>query len=97
MPTYIAMGTFAQKGIKNIKDSPTRLAAARKAIKDMGGELKAFYYTMGQYDFVSISTFPSNESAMTFLFALGSLGNVKTETLVAISGEEAAELIKNVP
>ena len=97
MPTYIAMGQFSEKGIANIKDSPKRLATAKKSIEDMGGKMKAFYYTMGQYDFVSVAEWPSNESAMTFLFALGKLGNVKTETLVAIPAEDAAKLIAKVP
>ena len=97
MPTYIAMGNFSEKGVANIKDSPKRVAAAKKGIADMGGEMKAFYYTMGQYDFVAIADWPSNEAAMTFLFALGKLGNVKTETLVAISAEDAAKLISKVP
>jgi uncharacterized protein with GYD domain len=91
------MGNYSDKGIANIKDSPKRLAAAKKGIEDMGGEMKAFYYTMGQYDFVSIAEWPSNEAAMTFLFALGKLGDVKTETLVAIPAEDAAKLIAKVP
>ncbi|MHA2427791.1 MAG: hypothetical protein ACXADB_07185 [Candidatus Hermodarchaeia archaeon] len=41
MTTYIAKGTFAEQGISNIKDSPTRVNDARVAIKKMGGELKA--------------------------------------------------------
>jgi uncharacterized protein with GYD domain len=97
MPTYIALGTFAEKGISNIKDSPTRVNDARVAIKKMGGELKSFYYTMGRYDFATIAEFPNNETAMTFLLALGNLGNVKTETLVAIPVDQAAELIKKIP
>ena len=96
MPTYIALGTFAEKGISNIKDSPKRVNDARVAIKKMGGELKSFYYTMGGYDFATIAEFPNNETAMTFLLALGSLGNVKTETLVAIPVDQAAELIKKI-
>jgi uncharacterized protein with GYD domain len=63
----------------------------------MGGEMKAFYYTMGRYDFAAIAEFPSNEVAMSFLLALGSLGNVKTETLVAIPVDQAASLIKKLP
>lgn len=97
MPTYIAMDKFSEKGIANIKDSPKRLAVARKAIQEMGGELGAFYYTIGQYDFVSIAKFPSNDAAMTFLFALGSMGNVRTETLVAVLAEDAAKLISKLP
>ena len=97
MTTYIALGTFAEQGISNIKDSPTRVNDAWVAIKKMGGELKAFYYTMGRYDFATIAEFPNNETAMTFLLALGNLGNVKTETLVAIPVDQAAELIKKIP
>jgi uncharacterized protein with GYD domain len=91
------MGKFSEKGIENIKDSPKRLAAAKKSIEDMGGEMKAFYYTMGQYDFVAVGEWPSTEVVMTFLFALGKLGNVRTETLVAIPAEDAAKLIAKVP
>ena len=97
MTTYIALGTFSEQGISNIKDSPTRVNDARAAIKKMGGEMKSFYYTMGRYDFAAIAEFPNNETAMTFLFALGNLGNVKTETLVAIPVDQAAELIKKIP
>ena len=97
MPTYVVLGTFAKKGISNIKDSPTRVNDARAAIKKMGGELKSFYYTMGRYDWAAIGKFPNNETAMTFLLALGKLGNVKTETLVAIPVDQAAELIKKIP
>lgn len=97
MTIYIALGTFTEKGINNIKDSPTRVNDARATIKKMGGELKSFYYTIGRYDFATIAEFPNNETAMTFLLALGNLGNVKTETLVAIPVDQAAELIKKIP
>jgi uncharacterized protein with GYD domain len=93
MPKYIVLGKFAQKGIENIKDSPQRLESARELAKKLGGELKAFYYTMGQYDFVSIMKMLNNEDALKALFIIGSLGNVKTETLVAIPFMKAVEII----
>ena len=97
MPTYITLVRFAQKGIENIKDSPKRLAAAGELIKSVGGKLISGYYTMGQYDMVVIIEAPSNEVAMKFMLSTGSLGNVKTETLVAIPSEKAAEIIKELP
>ena len=97
MPTYIALGKFTQSGIENIKDSPKRLEAGRKLAKYLGGEVKAFYYTMGRYDWVAIAEFPDNESAMKNLLKLCSLGNVKTETLVAVPSEKAADIIKELP
>ena len=42
MTTHIIFGKFSQDGIKNIKDSPKRLEAARKVVESVGGTLKAF-------------------------------------------------------
>ena len=93
MPTYIVLVTFTQKGMENIQDSPKRLEAARQLGKSLGGEITAAYYTMGQYDMVLILEAPSNEAAMKGLLKTGSLGNVKTETLVAIPAEKAVEIM----
>jgi len=97
MPTFVTLGKFTQEGIMKIKESPQRLEAARQVMKSLGGELKEFYYTMGQYDFVAIVEGPSNESAMQSLFTIGSRGAVRTETLVAVPAEKAAGIIKKLP
>ncbi|UCH01902.1 MAG: GYD domain-containing protein [Candidatus Bathyarchaeota archaeon] len=92
MPTYIVLVRFTQKGMENIKDSPNRLEAARKLGKSLGGKITAAYYTMGQYDMVVILEAPSNEAVMEGLLKTGSLGNVKTETLVAIPAAKGIEI-----
>jgi len=98
MPTFVVLGKLTQEGVTKIKESPQRLEAARKVIKSTGGVLKEFYYTMGRYDFVAIVDGPSNEAAMQALFTIGSVGAVRTETLVAIPAEKAiAEIIKKLP
>ena len=97
MPTFVVLGKFTREGITNIKDSPQRLKASRQLIKSLGGELKDFYYTMGQYDMVAIVEGPSVEAAMQAMFTVGSTGATRTETLVAISAEKAAEIIKKLP
>jgi uncharacterized protein with GYD domain len=60
MPTYITLLRWTQQGIQNIKESPARLDQAQEAIKAAGGELKAFYLTMGQYDGVAINEAPND-------------------------------------
>ena len=97
MPTYVILGKFTHEGITKIKESPQRLEASRKNVQALGGEMKAFYYTMGQYDFVAISEFPNNETMMKSLFNVGSRGSVRTETLVAIPAEKGVEIIKELP
>ena len=97
MPISIILGKFTQEGISKIKESSQRLEAARKVVKSLGGEIKEFYYTLGQYDFVAISEGPSNEALLKGLLMIGSAGAVRTETLVAFPAEKVAEIIKGLP
>ena len=97
MPTYVVLGKFTTEGIKNIKDSPERLEAAKKVLKSVGGEMKKFYYTLGQYDFVAIGEAPDAEAMMKAMMTIGSSGAVGTQTLTAIPAEKAAKFIKELP
>ncbi len=62
MATYIMLFRFTQKGIENIKESPARVKAAKKAFRDMGAEVKAFYMVLGHYDTVFIVEAPDDET-----------------------------------
>jgi uncharacterized protein with GYD domain len=97
MPTYITLLRWTQQGIQNIKESPARLDQAKEAIKAAGGELKAFYLTMGQYDGVAISEAPNDESYARTLLAIGSAGAVRTETLWAFPEEDYRTIIAALP
>jgi uncharacterized protein with GYD domain len=54
MATCIALGTWTEHGVKNIKDSPARLDAARALAKKHGCEMKDFYMTIGKADMMVI-------------------------------------------
>jgi uncharacterized protein with GYD domain len=97
MPTFISLVSFTQQGIQNIKESPARLDAAKKAFKAAGGELRQFYLTMGRYDIVLVSEHPDDETATKVALAIGSLGNVRTETCRAFTEEEYRKLVKSLP
>jgi uncharacterized protein with GYD domain len=97
MPMYITLLRFTQQGIQNIKESPARLERAREAFTAAGGELKAFYLTMGQYDAVAISDVPSGEAYARALLAIASAGAVRTETLSAFTEEEYRRIIAALP
>ena len=88
MPTYMSLINFTDQGIRNIKESPKRLEATRKALKKMGGELRAFYLTQGHFDGVLIFEVPDEEALTRFLLTTGSAGNVRTTTLRAFTEEE---------
>ena len=97
MGTYIALFNYTDKGIRNIKDSPDRAEAARKAIQDMGGDMKAIYLTMGTYDLIAIIEAPSDEVATRFVLATGALGNVRTTTLKAFTEAEFRDIVAGLP
>lgn len=97
MPTYISLLHYTQQGVQNIKESPARLDAAKKAFKAMGGELKQWYLVLGQYDAVVISEGPDDETAAKLALAIGSQGNIRTETLRAFTEDEFRKLIAALP
>jgi uncharacterized protein with GYD domain len=97
MPTYISLLRYTQQGMTTIKEGPTRLDAAKEAYRRAGGELKAFYLTMGQYDAVVISELPDDLAGAKLALALGSQGNVRTETLRALTEEEFRRTVTELP
>src|SRR5262249_29115916 len=88
MPTYVSLLTYTDQGIRNIKDAPKRLEASKKAIKDLGGSIKAYYMTQGGYDGVLIFEVPDDMALTTFLLNVGAAGNVRTTSLRAFPEEE---------
>ena len=70
MPTYVTLLRFTQKGAETIKEGPSRLDAAKGRFRAAGAELKAFYLTLGRYDFVTISEFPDDETAAKAVLSL---------------------------
>ena len=42
MSTYIMLADYTDQGIRNVKDSPARLDAAKELIRSLGGELQQF-------------------------------------------------------
>jgi len=97
MPTYIVLVNWTDQGIRNVKESPQRLDATKKAIEAAGGKLIGFYLTMGRYDEVLIVEGPSDEVAATLALSAGSQGSVRTETLKAFPEAQYRGIIAKIP
>src|SRR5512133_1880465 len=97
MATYIQLSRYTQQGIQSAKQGPARVDASKQALRQAGGELKAFYLTTGQYDFVSIVEAPNDEVMARFALALGALGNIRTETMRAFTEDEYRKIISSLP
>ena len=90
---YILLTNWTEQGIKNVKDSPKRLEAAKALAKRLKGEIRKFYMTTGAYDMVLLLEVPTDEAAAKFALTLGSGGNVRTTTLKAFSEESYRAII----
>lgn len=93
MPTYVMLAHWTEQGMRQIKDSPKRVDAARRALKEMGGDFKVFYMTMGDYDVVAIYEAPDDAVAARFTLMLGQLGNVRSTTLKAFPEAAYREIV----
>ena len=93
MTTYIMLANWTDQGARNVKDSPGRLDAAKQALTDMGGELKAFFMTMGDVDMVAVYEAADDAVAARFSLQIGMLGNIRTRTLKAFPEAAYREII----
>jgi len=95
MATFISLLNFTDQGIGNIKGSPDRYTAFRAMAEKMGVSVKGVYYTVGQYDLVLVAE-GTDEAVTACLLKVGSLGNVRSQTLRAFSFEEMKKIISNI-
>jgi uncharacterized protein with GYD domain len=94
--TYIILINWTEQGVKNVRESPKRLDAAKKLLGEMGGSFKDFYLTMGDYDMVAVCDAPDDAVAARFALALGMQGNVRTRTLKAFPEAAYREIINSL-
>lgn len=88
MGTYIVLANFTDQGIRNVKDTTKRADAVREAAKKFGVEATQFFWTLGSYDVVAIFEAPDDAAVTALGLAIGSAGNVRTQTLRAFSKDE---------
>ena len=93
MAKYIALMNWTDQGIKNVKESPGRLDAARGLAKKLGCEMHDFYMTIGSYDRMVIMDAPDDETVAKFILMTGAGGNVRTTTLKAFSEDAYRKIV----
>ncbi len=96
MATFITLMNFTDQGIRNIKESPDRYDAFLEMAEKLEVTIKNVYWTVGHYDVVMVVE-GSEEAATSLLLNLGSLGNVRTQTLRGYTVEEIKRIVSNMP
>jgi uncharacterized protein with GYD domain len=96
MASYLVLGNFTDQGIRTVKDTTKRAEALRDLAKKVGVTVKEVYWTLGQYDVVTIIEAPDEASVTAFGLSAGALGNVRTQTLRAFSAGEMAQILSRL-
>ena len=97
MPTYVVLAEFTDQGIRTIKDTAQRANKAAEIARSFGCEMKQIYWTLGQYDIVTIVEAQDESNFMAFGLALGSAGNIRTHTLRAFNKDEVSAMLGKLP
>lgn len=94
MAHYVMLLRFTDQGIRNVKDTTQRAAAAQKMAGQMGAKIHTIYWTLGQYDLVITADAPDDETVAAVSVKLASLGNVSIQTLRAFDAREMDSILK---
>jgi uncharacterized protein with GYD domain len=96
MAMYINLLQFTEQGIRNVKDTTKRAAAATAEAEKMGMKVRDAFWTLGPYDLVLLLEAPDDQSVTAFSLKLGALGNVKTQTMRAFRSEEMEGILAKI-
>jgi len=93
---YVCLLQFTEEGIRNVKDTIKRAAAATAEAEKMGVKVTESFWTMGAYDVVLLLEAPNDETVSAFSLKIGALGNVKSQTMRAFSRKEMEGILAKV-
>ncbi len=86
---FVTLAKFKSKPTKAVIQQSTKLF---DQMAKEGGKVLGLYWTLGRYDTIVITEGPDEKTAMKALLRWGDM--LSTETLVALSREEATKLIE---
>lgn len=98
MPTYIQLANLTDDGVQHITqtDPEKWFAPTKKGVQPFGGEIKDVYLTMGQYDAVVVSEFPSDEAASQAVLTILQKEIIEIETLRAFTEDEVSDMMSDM-
>ena len=97
MATYVVFMSWTDQGIRNVKQGTERFKAAKATAEKLGITVKDMYWTQGVCDCVTILDAPNDEAITAWGLSVGSLGNIRTQTLRAFSVDEMDGIVAKMP
>jgi len=96
MATYVILYKYTEQGIRNIKDAPKRVEAAKKAAAQAGITVKETLWLQGEYDFLAIVEGSDEIAGAAFNLNTLKLGNVHSHTMRAFTVAEMTKILEHV-
>ena len=84
MPTFIMLTRLSPEGVQTIKNNPGRIKEVNQRDRVAGGQVKAQWATLGEYDFVNIVEAPDEKTMARVSLELGSRGTARYKSMAAI-------------
>ncbi len=92
MTTFVMLGKYSQKSIKDI--SAKRTEKATQLIEQNGGKVISGYALLGEYDLVLILELPDSDQAMKTSVALSKMLGISFITAPAVSMEAFDKMVE---
>jgi len=93
MSMYMLLCNYTDQAIRNMKEMPSRRAAAQEKAKKLGVEIKAAYLALGIYDFIIHIEARDEETVAKFVLSLASGGALRTTTIKVFSEAEFDKIV----
>lgn len=97
MATYVVLVNFTDQGIRHIKQTTERAKQLVNAAANLGITIKDIYWTMGAYDAVFTADGPDDDTMTALAVSMGSIGNIRTQTMRAFSADEMKRILEKLP
>ena len=96
MAKYVSLLRFTEQGVRSVKDTIKRASAATAEAEKMGIKVTDSVWTMGPYDVILMLDAPDDETMSAFSLKVGSVGNVRTNTMRAFRREEMEKILAKI-
>src|ERR1700752_286398 len=96
MAKYVSLLQFTEQGVRSVKDTIKRAAAATAEAEKMGIKVTDSFWTMGSYDLILMLDPPDDQTMSAFSLKVGAVGNVRTNTMRAFRREEMEKILAKI-
>lgn len=96
MPTYMTQIGYTAEHLSSLTKKPEdRTERIRGLVEKHGGRLIGFYYTLGEYDAMTIIEAPSETAITAIILGALSGGHIRSsKTSTLLSAKDAAEAMR---